>query len=84
MASVVTIDEAGRLVVPQAMRKQLGLAAGTQLRVEVEGDRLILEPQRPDPVVREAGGLLILEGELADDIPDHRDLRAERTAKLTR
>jgi AbrB family looped-hinge helix DNA binding protein len=84
MASMVTIDEAGRLVVPQAMRKQLGLAAGTQLRVEVEGDRLILQPQRPDPVVHEVGGLLILEGELADDIPDHRDLRAERAAKFTR
>ena len=84
MASLVTIDEAGRLVVPQGLRRQLGLSPGTQLRVEVEGDRLVLEPQRPDPTMRDEGGLLILEGTLAEDVPDHRELRAERAANQTR
>jgi AbrB family looped-hinge helix DNA binding protein len=84
MAAIVTIDETGRLVVPQALRRQLGLVPGTQLRVELVGDRLVLEPQRPDPALREVGGLLILEGTPNDEVPDHRDLRAERTAKLTR
>jgi AbrB family looped-hinge helix DNA binding protein len=84
MAAVVTIDEAGRLVVPQSLRRQLDLRPGTQLRVEVEGDRLVLEPQRPDPALREVGGLLILEGPAGEDVPDHRDLRSERIEKLTR
>jgi len=84
MASVITIDDAGRIVVPQALRRQLGLAPGTRLRVDVEGERLVLDPEPPDPALREEDGLLIVETPVEGDILDHREVRAERIARLTR
>lgn len=34
---VTTIDKAGRVVIPAEVRKRLGLAAGTELELAVEG-----------------------------------------------
>jgi AbrB family looped-hinge helix DNA binding protein len=42
-----TIDAAGRLVVPKALRDQLGFAPGTQLDVEAVDDHLeVVVPSR--------------------------------------
>lgn len=44
----VTIDGAGRVVIPQAVRRRLGLTAGTELEIdEVDGGVVL----RPAPVV---------------------------------
>ena len=40
-----TIDSAGRIVVPKAIRDQLGFRAGTRLRLRVREGRLELEPE---------------------------------------
>jgi AbrB family looped-hinge helix DNA binding protein len=39
-----TIDGAGRVVVPKALRDQLGLESGTPLDVQVRDGRLEIEP----------------------------------------
>ena len=44
MKTTVTIDHAGRIVVPKAVRNALHLTAGTVLRLEQEGDHLSLTP----------------------------------------
>jgi AbrB family looped-hinge helix DNA binding protein len=41
---LVTIDGAGRVVVPAALRRELGLQAGSALTIHVSGGRLELEP----------------------------------------
>ncbi len=41
----VTIGPQGRLVIPAAMRRQLGLAPGSVVLVRLEGDALRLERQ---------------------------------------
>ncbi len=41
----VTIGPQGRLVIPAAMRRQLGLEAGSVVLVRLEGDALRLERQ---------------------------------------
>ncbi len=47
----VTIDGAGRIVVPKPVRDELGLAAGTQLEIEVIGDHVELHTTHAKPVV---------------------------------
>lgn len=42
---LVTLGPQGRIVVPAAVRRELGLEEGTPLAVRTEGRRLILEPR---------------------------------------
>lgn len=84
MASFITIDHAGRIVVPQALRRRLGLAPGSRLRVDVQGDRLVLDLEPADVVLREEDGFLVLATPLEGDVPDHREGRVERATKLAR
>jgi AbrB family looped-hinge helix DNA binding protein len=55
----VTIDAAGRLVVPKLFRDQLGLEGGTELEIRVREGRLELEPSAtPMRLVRRGKGLV--------------------------
>lgn len=42
---IVTLGPQGRIVVPAAVRRELGLVEGSPLAVRTEGRRLILEPR---------------------------------------
>lgn len=79
MAFSVTIDEAGRLVIPKPLRERFGLTAGTRLHIEAEEGRLLLSPERPGPRLVERDGFLVLdlpvEGPLHVDHRDERDRR---------
>jgi AbrB family looped-hinge helix DNA binding protein len=39
-----TIDRAGRIVIPKAMRDEAGLAPGTEVDVELRDGRIEIEP----------------------------------------
>lgn len=85
MEDIITIDAAGRLVVPKAMRARLALREGSRLHVrEEDGKRLVLEPVAEEAVPAEADGLLVIRGRLLGEIPDHRDLRRQRVRALGR
>jgi AbrB family looped-hinge helix DNA binding protein len=83
MEEVITIDGAGRVVIPSALRRRLQLRAGTKLKADVEGERLVLEPIQDGDAVADEDGLLVATGTLEGAWIDHRDLRAERGRKLT-
>jgi AbrB family looped-hinge helix DNA binding protein len=51
MTATITIDAAGRLVLPKAMRDRLHLCGGTQLRAHIVADKIELTPE-PDADVR--------------------------------
>ncbi len=57
----VTIDKAGRIVVPKALRDRMGLNAGDELEIEEFNGKIeISKPVRERKLV-EIGGLLTLE-----------------------
>jgi AbrB family looped-hinge helix DNA binding protein len=54
-----TMDKAGRLVIPRAMRDRLGLTDGGQVDVQLDGAGLRIEPVGGNDLV-ERDGLLII------------------------
>lgn len=80
MAYRITIDGAGRLVIPKQLRDRFGLEAGTRLHVEVREGGIHLSPDRPDPALIERDGFLVLDlGSTDLSQADHRDERERRT-----
>lgn len=54
-----TIDKAGRLVIPRALRDRVGLAGGGEVEVELDGAAIRVEPVAGGEL-REDGGLLFI------------------------
>jgi AbrB family looped-hinge helix DNA binding protein len=58
----VTIDKAGRLVVPKEIRDRLGLHAGDELEIEEFNGKIeISKPHRERKLIEDEHGLLTLE-----------------------
>jgi AbrB family looped-hinge helix DNA binding protein len=52
----LTIDKAGRIVIPKPLREELHLGPGDALELEAEGETLTLRPVRPvAPLQKERG-----------------------------
>ena len=48
----ISIDQAGRIVLPREVRRQLNLGPGSRLRVAVVAERIELTPEpEPDPAL---------------------------------
>jgi AbrB family looped-hinge helix DNA binding protein len=84
MADVITIDDAGRVVIPKRIREHLGLKGGSQLRIAEEGGRVVLESMETPYELVEKQGILVIRGRTGDPLPDHRELREERIAHLAK
>jgi AbrB family looped-hinge helix DNA binding protein len=82
MEDLVTIDSAGRLVVPKAIRERLHLTKGSRLKIRENDSCLILERIPEECIPAEVDGLLLIRGRLAGEIPDHRAIRDQRTRRL--
>jgi AbrB family looped-hinge helix DNA binding protein len=81
MNTIVEIDKAGRIVVPKKFRDALHLTPGTRLTVECNGDRMVLEPDFPEPRLEMRNGLLVLVGGsrlTAEDVNEVIDEQRER------
>lgn len=69
-----TIDKAGRLVIPKALRERLGLRPG-QVEVLADGTTLRVEPLAGDGLEERHGRLVIPAGGPPIDDEDVRTLR---------
>jgi AbrB family looped-hinge helix DNA binding protein len=57
----VTIDQAGRIVVPKAVRERLGLHKGSELELKESPEGIVLQPvERTSALARRNGRLVIV------------------------
>jgi AbrB family looped-hinge helix DNA binding protein len=73
VAMEATVAERGQITLPKAVRDALGLTKGTQLKVELDGGRIILRKNVDDALSRMRGRIKLPPGMTTDDVM--RDLR---------
>jgi AbrB family looped-hinge helix DNA binding protein len=82
MNTTLTVDKAGRVVLPKPVRDELQLTAGDSLELESSGDRIVLRPVRGAAQMRKRDGIWVFrtsEPISAADVDEAiRQLRQER------
>ena len=80
--TTLTLDKAGRIVLPKPVRDQLQLSAGDSLELESSEDQIVLRPVRGTAGLRKKQGIWVLQvGEpISAATVDRsiRDIRRER------
>lgn len=66
MNARLTLDQAGRVLIPKALRQKLHLVAGDTLQLENEGDEIRLRPLRPKALLKKEHGVWVYQGEPCD------------------
>jgi AbrB family looped-hinge helix DNA binding protein len=82
MSSKVTLDRAGRVVIPKTLRDELHLSPGDTLDLTVKGDEVTLRPRRgATPLQKERGVWVFRTGEpltAGETEETLRNIRAQR------
>ena len=78
----VTLDKAGRVVIPKNLRDELHLEAGDTLELESQGERVMLRPLRTTSPLRKERGVWVFRSgkklSAADTDKALRDIRQQR------
>jgi AbrB family looped-hinge helix DNA binding protein len=87
MNTTVTIDKAGRVVIPKEVRDELRLEAGDTLTLESEGERVTLRPVHGGTPLQKEHGVWVFHGgkQLSLDEANQfvRDAREQRDRQNT-
>lgn len=59
MTSKLTIDKAGRIVLPKPIRRELRIESGDTLEIETRGEEIKLRPVRSQPSMRKKRGVWV-------------------------
>lgn len=59
MVGKLTLDKAGRIVLPKPMRDELQLEPGDTLEVESSGDQIVLRRPKGNPQMRKKHGIWV-------------------------
>ena len=62
MTTTVTLDRAGRVVLPKSLREELHIEPGDQLELEYQGERVTLRPMRAGSPLRKEHGVWVFRG----------------------
>jgi antitoxin PrlF len=77
-----TLAERGQIVIPKALREQLGLVPGCKLDIEIVNGRITIS-KKPDDALAQLRGKFTLSGNTCGaDLVDAMRGRAERSTKL--
>ena len=84
MTTRITIDQAGRVIIPKVMREELHLRPGDELELTASNDQIILNPVRPKALVKKERGVWVYQGEPTDaSIPDLIEREREKRFRET-
>lgn len=81
---IITIDRAGRVVVPKTLRDRFNLSAGTELEIKAVGDGLKLRRISDEASLVRKHGILVHHGSARAAIDIGEFIRAEREARIRR
>lgn len=82
-AMTLTIDKAGRVVLPKPVRDRLGLRPGAELDLQVEADgELRLRSRRDEPALAVVDGVLVHRGQASADFDWNAAVEGERGERL--
>jgi AbrB family looped-hinge helix DNA binding protein len=82
--TAITIDPSGRILIPKNIRHQLGLLPDSQLNLQIQDGKLILEPINQAPNIINENGLLVIDAPCDDNLETIiDDLRSERINQLS-
>ena len=85
MNSRITVDRAGRVVLPKALRDQMRISAGDTLDLTVKGGEVILRPSRgATPLQKERGVWVFRTGKPLTAAETQAALRTIRTQRHDR
>lgn len=68
MTAKLTLDQAGRLMIPKALRQELHLGPGDTVQLESEGEQIMLRPLRPKALLKKEHGVWDYQGEPANPL----------------
>jgi AbrB family looped-hinge helix DNA binding protein len=60
MTAKLTIDKAGRVVIPKSFRDELHLSSGDSLEIESQGDEIIIRPVREESTMFKEEGMWVI------------------------
>lgn len=84
MTTKLTLDRAGRVLLPKMLRQELHLGPGDILQLDSQGEEITLRPVRPKALLKKERGVWVYQGEPAHvSIPELIDReRAKRLREL--
>jgi AbrB family looped-hinge helix DNA binding protein len=79
MTVKLTLDRAGRVLIPKALREEWRLRPGDSLRLDQKGEEITLRPVRPKALLKKERGVWVYQGEpTTTSIPDLIDREREK------
>jgi AbrB family looped-hinge helix DNA binding protein len=63
MTTMLTLDRKGRVLIPKALRRELGLRPGDTLQLKSVGDKIRLRRMRPQALLKKECGISVLQSE---------------------
>ena len=81
MATRISVDKRGRIVLPKAIREEFSLKAGDALLAEAEHDRIMLRPTHQKALLKKEHGISVYQGE-PSSISSLKLIDAERAKRL--
>lgn len=82
MTTKLTLDRAGRVLIPKTLRKELHLGPGDSLQLDSEGEEITLRPVRPKALLKKEHGVWVYQGETTQaSIPDLIDHERQKRSR---